>query len=396
LSLRILFVAMPDSIHAARWINQTADAGWDIHVFPATPEDPHPDLRGVTVYGFSRARRDGSGDSVRFRSVWPFETGSRPLARRASRFNAALLAWLIRRLKPDIVHSLEIQHAGYLTLDARARADRFPAWIVTNWGSDIYLFGRLPEHAERIRGVLSACDYYSCECRRDVALARQFGFSGTVLPVLPNAGGLQLDRVRELQAAGPPSARRLIVVKGYQSWAGRALVALEAIRLCAEDLRGYEVAVYLATPEVELAATLVAQDTGLALTVVPRCSHEDILRLHGRARASIGLSISDALSTSALEALASGSFPIQSRTACIDEWVRGGETALLVDPDDPHAVAGALRRVLSDDRLVDRAAEENRRLASERLDEALIRPQVLRMYENVAAASRERAVQGAA
>ena len=32
--MKILFVAMGNSIHLARWISQINDEGWDIHLFP--------------------------------------------------------------------------------------------------------------------------------------------------------------------------------------------------------------------------------------------------------------------------------------------------------------------------------------------------------------------------
>jgi hypothetical protein len=47
--------------------------------------------------------------------------------------------------------------------------------------------------------------------------------------------------------------------------------------------------------------------------------------------------------------------------------------------------AAAICRALTDDDLVDRAAELNARTARERLDQAVIRPQVITMYEKIAA-----------
>ena len=40
------------------------------------------------------------------------------------------------------------------------------------------------------------------------------------------------------------------MLKGYQGWAGRALVALEAMEACADVLKEYEIVVYLASPVV--------------------------------------------------------------------------------------------------------------------------------------------------
>jgi glycosyltransferase involved in cell wall biosynthesis len=281
---------------------------------------------------------------------------------------------------------MEIQHAGYLTLEAKKRLKgNFPVWIVNNWGNVIYLFGRLADHVERIKEVLATCDYYACECQRDVLLAQQMGLKGKVLPVWPNAGGFDLDRLAQFRQPGPTSARRLILLKGYQHWSGRALVGLRALALCADSLRGYRIGIYRASNDVKLTAELVSQTTGLPIEVIPYCSHDDMLRWYGQARISIGLSISDAISTSLLEAMVMGAFPIQSCTSCCDEWIVDGETGAIVPPEDPGAIAAAIRRAVSDDQLVDRAAELNARVACQRLDQTIIRPQVIAMYERIAA-----------
>jgi glycosyltransferase involved in cell wall biosynthesis len=297
---------------------------------------------------------------------------------------SARLARLIHRLKPDVVHSLEMQGAGYLTLEVkRLLGHEFPPWIMTNWGSDIYFFGRQPEHADRIRAVLAACDYYACECRRDVALAREYGLKGEVLPVLPCSGGYDLAKARSMRQPGLTSARRIVLLKGYQGWAGRALVGLRAIELCADVLKGYRIGLYLAGEDVRRAAELVTRTTGLPIEVIPYCSHAEMLRWHGRARVSIGLSMSDAISTSVLEAMVMGSFPIQSNTSCAGEWFQDGISGLLVPPEEPEAVAQAIRRTITDDGLVDQAAKMNSRVVEERLEDSVIRGHVIALYEHV-------------
>ena len=395
--MRILFVAMPGSVHTARWINQISNLGWDIHLFASTPEPVHPDFRNLTIYGFSSFRPKGLDPSVRIRGLFPLRRGASTLGRRANYYLPWVSPWalagMIRWLEPDILHSMEIQHAGYLTLAAReVLKGKFPPWIVTNWGSDIYLFGRLSEHQHKIKAVMSACDYYDAECHRDVELAKEFGFKGEVLPVLPNTGGFNLEQARQLRQPGPTSTRRLIALKGYQGWVYRALVGLRAIELCADVLKekGYRIAIYLASPETKIAAELLAKSSALPIDIIPRVPHEQMLRLHGQARVSIGLSISDALSTSALEAMVMGSFPIQSNTSCLGELVQDGQSGILVHPEDPEAVAAALRRAVTDDDLVDRAAEINARIAAEHLDRSVVRPQVVQMYERIAAQARSK------
>jgi len=394
--MKIVFVAMSNSIHTARWIGQIAGEGWEVHLFPSQDFGAtHAQLRNVVVHHSVYGRQDRLDHSTRLRGIG---VGSRMLAYGARlllgrffpAYRASRLARLIRRVRPDVVHSLEFQAAGYLTLEAKKLLDgRFPKWIATNWGSDISLFGRLPEHRERIRQVLAECDYYSCECERDVALARGHGLRGKVLPVRPNGGGFDLAQARSLRAPGAPAARRLIMLKGYQGWAGRALVGLRALERCADALAGYAIHIYSASEEVKLAAQLFSANTGIETAIVPQGTpHRELLALHGRARISIGLSIGDAISTSLLEALLMGSFPIQSCTACADEWVVDGRTALLVPPEDPEVVETAIRRALADDALVDRAAEENWATAETRLNRDVLSPQAVALYRQVAGESR--------
>jgi hypothetical protein len=382
--VRILFVAMGDSVHAARWISQINGQGWDLHLFPSLDHGVlHPELAGVQVHRSAYERFGSYRESFAARGL--VYSARRIVGRYFPQYRARRLARLIRRLRPDAVHALEFQSAGYLCLAARQLlgAD-FPPWIATNWGSDLYLYARLREHRERIGAILGACDFYSCECERDVALARKLGLKGEALPVLPNSGGFDLDAALPLRAPGPTSQRRGIVLKGYQHWAGRALVGLRALERCADRLKGYEVSIFSASDDVALAAELFTEKTSIPARIVPGgAPNRDILSLHGNARISIGLSISDAISTSLLEAMVMGSFPVQSSTACADEWVEHGRSGLLVPPEDPEEVEKALRRALDDDALVDHAAELNLATARRKLDRKVLKPAILDFYERV-------------
>ncbi len=371
--MRVLFLALSNSVHTARWINQLSGQGWDIHLFPSIDIGLfHPELpAGVKTY---RATSAGAWRPVRV---------LRKLLLRRDHF--AHLCDVIRSVRPDIIHTMEIQHAGYLGLAAkRALGPDFPTWLVTNWGSDIYHFGKFPEHAPRIRETLASCDYYSCETQRDVRLGREFGFKGRVLPVFPNSGGFDLEKVRRLRSPAPPSQRRRkIMLKGYQGWAGRALVALEALEKCVELLSGYELCIYV--PEIEAQARAFARRTGVKVKFLPWTTpHEEMLWHHGSSRVSIGLSISDAISTSLLEALIMGSFPIQSDTGGAAEWVEDGKTCLLVPPEDREAVARAVRRALVDDAFIDSAARSNIEMAERQLSSDRIAPMAREIYTSIA------------
>lgn len=399
--MRILFVAYSNSVHTARWIRQLDGLGWDLHLFPSVDTGlTHSHFKNITVHHSIYSDQPARDRSVRqrglpivFPGLSPYIawTGRKALKYGLPGYHSTRLRRLIDELRPDIIHSMPIQPSGYLVSSvSRKYTSEFPTWIVTNWGSDIYYFGRLASHKDRIKEVLSECDYYSCECQRDVHLGRQAGLKGEVLPVLPNTGGFDLERVAQLRQPGRPSERRVILLKGYHDWAGRALIGLKAIALAADALNGYRVGIYLANRRVRAAARSLSQSTGIQIDIIPFVPHEDMLRLYGQARISIGLSISDAASTSFLESIVMGAFPIQSCTACADEWITDGETGMIVPPEDPETVARAIRQAVSDDALVDRAAELNARTVKERLDQKIIRPQVIAMYERIAAEAKSK------
>ena len=390
--MRILIVADSNSIHTARWISQICDQTLDIHLFSSKDHGKtHENLKNTTVYHSFYCKGHVKNASVILRGFpvlhaeW-VNRGIRYLKKFNPDYRIKRLKSIIGKIKPDVIHSLEIQHAGYLTLSAKDNFNgEFPPWIVTNWGSDIYLFGRLAEHEPKIREVLKQCDYYSCECYRDVELAKKYGFKGRVLPVFPNTGGFDLKLIFGMRKPGPTSDRRLIMLKGYQTWSGRALVGLRALERCVDMLNGYEIAIHSAGPQVLIAAELFQATTGIPVTIIPPgTSHDEILKYHGRSRISIGLGISDAISTSFLEALVMGSFPIQSWTACADEWIEDGKAGILVPPEDPEIVEQAIRTALSDDDLVNTAAEINYKITEERLDQDILGPMAVDIYGLVA------------
>jgi glycosyltransferase involved in cell wall biosynthesis len=177
-----------------------------------------------------------------------------------------------------------------------------------------------------------------------------------------------------------------VAVKGYHDdcWAGRALVALRAIELCADVLGDYEVVIYSASANVRAAAEQLSAKRTVRISVLPPSQHEEILRLMGHARVAIGVSVSDGTPNSLLEAMLMGAFPIQSDTGATAEWVTHCANGFLVPPEDAAAVATAIRTAIDDDALVEKAAVLNERIVVERINQAAIQPQVVALYERVA------------
>ena len=225
--MKILFVAQAVSIHTARWISQLSDQGWDLHLFDMLGSFPHPELAGVTEYSllFPRKTRVSSGE-VRYGHPFFMRHGWDPfpvslvgfLVRRLFKARVGRLASLIERLRPDVIHSFELQTEGYhLPNAARLLGGSLGApWIVNTWGSDIFYFQQFPEHLEKIKAILRMCNYLIPDCARDVSLARYYGFAGEVPLILPGSGGYRIEEMRHQMGPGKPSSRRIVMIKNLQ------------------------------------------------------------------------------------------------------------------------------------------------------------------------------------
>ena len=372
--VKVLVICMFDSIHTARWLAQFEDQDIEFLLFPSTPQRRvHPELNklisgdGPTQYRPVRLSRYFS------LPLWALDRLS------SNFFRSSILRWSIETFRPGIVHALELQNAGYLGVKALSRVERNGLkFTVTNWGSDIFWFQRFPKHKAKLQRLLKIADVYSAECERDVLLARNLGFAGQAMPVIPNAGGFSKADLAIPRLA--PGERKTIALKGYHGWVGRAKVALEAVSEMSEELQGYQIVVYSANRSVLQLAKQVSKHTGLGIKAFGKgaMSHKQVLEMFAKSKIYVGLSESDGISTSMLEAMAMGAIPVQTSTACCDEWF--GDSGVAVHQITVAAVKDAIRQglKLAEDPA---SAAKNLETIKNKASAELVKKIALRFYE---------------
>lgn len=371
---KILAIGMFDSVHFVGWLRHFRDEELEFLLFPSSPHRRlHPQLAELT-----RSRHEATfklARGVRFLGLplWVADKVASNLLR------ASLIRMLVRSFQPDFIHCLEFQNAGYIASRAMARiSEPKPLLIATNYGSDIYWFSRDPKHSKLISRLLAQVDRYAAECQRDVELAKQLGLSGEIMPVLPNAGGftraqLDVDLVT-------PDKRQLIMVKGYHGWVGRAHIALQALESISAELQDYEIAFYSCNLSTKWLAKQMAKRTGLKVTAYSKgaLSHDEMVEKFSRSIIYVGLSLSDGISTSMLEAMAMGAIPVQTNTACCDEWFSDTGVAIrnLTVEDVALGIQTAIGLALTTD-----SAVKNRETIRARASREEIAKQALAFYQ---------------
>ena len=317
----VVLVGMFDSVHFAGWLKHFAGMKVTFYLFPSSPHRRlHSDVRELAE-NFPQNFVLPRHHIFLGLPAWLIDRFLGDYLR------SVLLSRLLRRIQPKFAHALEIQHAGYLLSKARKRLES-PSFstVLTNYGSDIYWFRQFPAHLRQLVELLDKTDYYLAECTRDIDLARELGYSGPVSPVFPNSGGFDRDDLPKL--AG--ETRRTIAIKGYHGWVGRAKTALDSLELISREIREYQIVVYSANLVTQLRAFKVKRRTGLDIQVFKKgkLSREEMGELFMESAAYVGVSLSDGISTSMLEAMAFGAIPVQTATSCCNEWFESSGVAL--------------------------------------------------------------------
>jgi hypothetical protein len=372
-SKKILLIGMLDSIHVGRWISQFEGTETTFVLYPSKK------FRRINPLILNHISKKSKLDA-RLHNQWvpkgvfgyfDFAFKVLPLRVRLN-LRARSLRILLMRHEFDFIHALEIQGAGYLLTESLSGLMKPTGKvIITNYGSDIYFFSHSPEHKARIQSALQIADYYSAECSRDYKLAHELGFDGMDLPCIPNAGGFKIN----FSIGEKASDRNQIIVKCYGGRFGLGAMVIQALHVVLGRFHEYQVFLYSVTEDLLQEAQLLSDKFSDRVRIrihsnpLPR---EQLIREFANSRVYVGASRSDGISTSFLEALVEGAFPIQTNTSCADEWILKGAVAILPDSNS-KSIEGAILEALTDNDLVDSAQIQNHLIAKKYLDESQIK-----------------------
>ncbi len=333
----VLVIGMIDSIHLAKWLSRFEEREIDFEIFPCQAAwNVHPILQDLlskrVAANYKLLEPIPGSRSTKIRMLITKGRKSPLLAK--SRVKK--LRKILRNRQFDYIHIQEFQHSGYLFLNARQHFAGNSKIILTNWGSDIYFYKKDPDHLIRIRELLEISDQYSAECIRDYILAKEFGFSGENLPVLPTS--FDLSFLRNFHDSFISlNQRKQLIIKAYGGEIGEGRIAIQVAAKFLEKFSNCEVLLYSVTSDLFDEANRVKQNFEGRVRywkVNENHSHSELMTEFSRSRIYLGLSKSDGMSTSFLEAIATGTYPIQSNTSCAGELLIEGFLA-----DLPEVIA---------------------------------------------------------
>lgn len=376
--MKILLISM-SSVHVTRWIENLKDTDFELYWFDVLDRGKLDTIDSVKQFTGWRKRKRSHIKGEYFLSKKFPDLYQKILPSLEVTANEALEK-IILEIKPDIVHSFEMQSCSYPILTTMLKFPKMK-WLYSCWGNDLFYYINFRNHKSKIQNVLRRVDYLHTDCKRDFILAQKLNFSGKYLGVIPGGTGYKINELESFKL--PVSERKIILVKGYEHHLGRGLNIIKALHSLQKEIQNYEVVVFGSHPTV----INYIKDNRLDFRFFDRheLSHHDLTKLMGKSLIYVGNSISDGMPNTLLEAIVMEAFPIQSNPGGVtEEIITNNENGFLIeDPESINEIKEKILKALSNSELLEKAAIKNRMIALERLDYEINKDKVIEMYKTI-------------
>lgn len=366
--MRLLFVADGRSPTALSWIEHFTKASHEVHLVSTFPCNPSLKLSSLHIVpvAYSAAASKDSTTGRRLRAG--FSTGLRttvrnwlgPLTIGAA---AKQLRGILNEIKPDLVHAMRIPYEGMLA----AAADPEAPLLISVWGNDFTLHAKAnPMMAARTHNAMRRADALHSDTQSDQHEAQHWGLApNKPAIVLPGNGGVRSEIFHP--ASKPRAELRVINPRGIRSYVRNDVFfqAIPTVLAKMPDVH-FDCPAMQGEPEAERWVDRLGISDKVHL--LPKLSAQQLANTYRAAQVMASPSTHDGTPNSLLEAMACGAFPVCGDLVSIREWIQDGDNGLLVDPNDPAALAAGMLRALQDGKLREGAARHNAALVKERAD----------------------------
>lgn len=336
--LRLAFVADAGHADVQKLTATLAVLGHELHLFSTMP--PIGPIPGVRIVPIPRGRLP-----------------------QAALYLAAV-PWLhrqLRRLRPDLVHAYFATGAGTLA----ALASSGPL-VVSAAGSDVLVS---PQRSAAMRLLLRAifvrARLVTTLAPHMTAAVAALGCPPEKVLTLPFLG---IDLAAYPPRQPPGATVEIVCTRGLHRFY-RHDVILWAMRRLRERLPQARLRFYgggtWASELRDLTAALGLSDI---VSFPGRLAPDEIPAMLASADLYVSMCPSDGVSSSLLEAMAAGTYPVVADIPANRWWIEGGRGGTLVPPGDATALADALHRAATDAPRRARAAAHNREIVRQRAD----------------------------
>jgi glycosyltransferase involved in cell wall biosynthesis len=388
--LKILMIADGRSPITRRWISMLSPLGVHVSLISSYPCDPVPGAASFYIVPLAFSQFGGSQAGSESSS------GLRNMIKRVRPLAQALRHWLgpwtlelkkkklqqiIAAENPDILHAMRIPFEGMLTSSI---GSKIPL-VISTWGNDFTLHAPSTRRMGALtRRAVTRASALISDTQVDVQRAAEWGFaSGKPSLVVPGNGGIDLAEIQEA-CKGVIKAEpfRVINPRGLRSYV-RSDTFFKSIPLVLKEMPDVQFSSTSMKDQPEAENWVRALSIEANVSLLPLLTQEGVWREFARSQVSVSASTHDGTPNTLLEAMALGCLPICGDLPSIREWIIPGENGLLIDPDNPTELAGAIIQTLRSPELITSAARLNRVILNERANIDQVRQKVEKLFREV-------------
>ena len=362
--MKVLFVVDGRSPIALNWIRHFVERGDEIFIastFPCSVDLPIKKLTIIPV-AFSRLKKQtqrpgsASARSLGLRTVIRQWIGPLTIRRAAQRLRA-----FIGEVKPDLIHAMRIPYEGIIAADAYTGIPT----TISIWGNDFTLHApSSPLMNHYTRWTMQVTDAVHADCRRDIRVAKQWGFdSSKPTLVAPGNGGIRTDIFYPSEKLVEDPI--ILNPRGFRPYVRNDTFFKAIPRILAKHPNAKFICASMAG-EPQAIQWIRELGIGESVELLDLMPHEKIAEVYRRAQILVSPSIHDGTPNTLLEGMACGCFPVAGDLESIREWITPNENGLLFDSNDSQSIAAAITNAIENKNLRSSAAGLNREIISAR------------------------------
>ncbi|MBN8641826.1 MAG: glycosyltransferase [Flavobacteriales bacterium] len=375
--MKLLLLSMP-SIHVVRWIENLKDTTIDLYWFDILNRgELATEVNLVQITNWHKRKRSPiKGEYWLSKKLPSLHQKIQPFLEVTveEKFRE-----ILQSIQPDVVHSFEMHSS---TIPILKVMNDFPSikWVYSCWGSDLFYYQNFPQKNTQIKATLQRINYMHTDCQRDYEIAKQLGFTGKHLGIIPGGTGYKLA---ELEAYKKPhNSRNIILVKGYQHHVGRGINIIKALHQINAKVEQNNLKVVVFGAHQPVIDYINQNQLKYEYFDRHGLSHQELLQLMGESLICIGNSTSDGMPNTLLEAIVMGAFPIQSNPGNVtSEIIQNAINGLLIEnPDSVEEIASHVFSAINSKEMLENAVVVNQQIAINRLEYALNKQKVIDLY----------------
>lgn len=301
-------VSMP-SIHFFRWTEQLKNSDFDVYWLNITDSGEYVKRIDWVQQKYAWKLKWDFPGRIRLKKYFP--RLSKFIERLNTNSTEKVFEAYLKEVNPDIVHSFALHISCTPILNVMSKLSL--KWIFSSWGSDLYA-RKIELNTTKLKPVLTRIDYLITDCKRDYAIAKEFGFKSNYLGVFPGGGGFITSSV-DLN-----EKEKIVLVKGYDNKHGKCILILEILKNI-PLINEYNIIVFGATNNV-IEYVEMNKNCFHSIDAYKTISYNNLQELFKKSEFYIGFSYSDGTPNTMLEALIAGCVVLQTNPGGVtEEWI---------------------------------------------------------------------------